>query len=255
MMYPNAAESSLLIAQAGPLNGQRWVLRGTLILGRDLACDIIIPDRQVSRQHARIIVTPTGAKLEDLGSKNGTHCNGQTVSGEVYLEDGDVIQIALAQKFTYLSSDATVPLEDIDDDDLQQMPVTENQVEPKPNRAGLRRLVIDKRARRIWINLPKPGSPTPLTGGETLAREVLPPLSAPQFRLLEYLSEAGEGVVTRQDMILAVWGKTQAIGVSEQALDALVRRLRERLNEIDPDHEYILTMRGHGLRLENPFIS
>ncbi|MFZ4813533.1 MAG: winged helix-turn-helix domain-containing protein, partial [Phototrophicaceae bacterium] len=38
-------------------------------------------------------------------------------------------------------------------------------------------------------------------------------------------------------------------GVSEQAIDALVRRLRDRLAEVDPDTQYIVTMRGHGFRL------
>ena len=37
-----------------------------------------------------------------------------------------------------------------------------------------------------------------------------------------------------------------------QALDALVRRLRDRLATIDSGHSYIVTVRGHGLRLDNP---
>jgi DNA-binding response OmpR family regulator len=49
-----------------------------------------------------------------------------------------------------------------------------------------------------------------------------------------------------------VWGEKQAYEVSEQALDALVRRLRERIASIDPTHTYIVTIRGHGLRLDNP---
>jgi DNA-binding response OmpR family regulator len=48
-----------------------------------------------------------------------------------------------------------------------------------------------------------------------------------------------------------VWGE-DALGISEQALDALVRRLRERLAELEPNHEFVVTVRGHGLRLENP---
>ena len=40
-------------------------------------------------------------------------------------------------------------------------------------------------------------------------------------------------------------------GVSEEAMDALVRRLRDRLSLLDPDHQYIITIRGHGLRLDN----
>jgi len=31
-----------------------------------------------------------------------------------------------------------------------------------------------------------------------------------------------------------------------------VRRLRDRLAEIDPNYEYIVTVRGHGFRLDNP---
>ena len=43
-----------------------------------------------------------------------------------------------------------------------------------------------------------------------------------------------------------------SIQVTEQALDAMVRRLRERLADLDATHEYIVTVRGHGLRLDNP---
>jgi DNA-binding response OmpR family regulator len=49
-----------------------------------------------------------------------------------------------------------------------------------------------------------------------------------------------------------VWPEAMGEGVSEQAIDALVRRLRDRLNEIDPEHQYVITVRGHGFRLENP---
>ncbi len=100
-----------LIAQAGPLNGQRWILKGDVIVGRDDSCNVIIQNRQVSRYHARFVTLPHGVQLEDLGSKNGTHINGQEVVEPIMLQDGDVIQIAFAQQFIYLSSDSTLPLE------------------------------------------------------------------------------------------------------------------------------------------------
>ncbi|HET90109.1 MAG TPA: response regulator transcription factor [Chloroflexi bacterium] len=31
----------------------------------------------------------------------------------------------------------------------------------------------------------------------------------------------------------------------------MVRRLRDRISALDPDHHYIVTVRGHGFRLEN----
>jgi DNA-binding response OmpR family regulator len=66
-------------------------------------------------------------------------------------------------------------------------------------------------------------------------------------------NQTGE-VVSRSEIIDAVWGEA-AEGITEQALDALVRRLRDRLAELDPDREYIVTVRGHGLRLDNPPIT
>jgi DNA-binding response OmpR family regulator len=48
----------------------------------------------------------------------------------------------------------------------------------------------------------------------------------------------------------AVWPEAAEEGVSDQAMDALVRRLRERVGELDPDHQYIVTVRGHGFRLD-----
>ncbi len=211
----------ILIAQTGPLNGKRWSIRKTVLLGRDQDCDIIIPSRQVSRNHARISPSEMGIILEDLGSKNGTHCNGKQLEDPQLLQDGDVIQIALAQQFVFISSDATVPL------DASQIDLLTN---PKG------RLRLDSRSRRVWI-------------GHV---EVLPPLSVSQYNLLELLYERQGRVVDRKELIETVWGEEDAVGVSEQALDALIRRLRDRLAAIDPTHIYIVTVRGHGLRLDNP---
>jgi DNA-binding response OmpR family regulator len=97
-------------------------------------------------------------------------------------------------------------------------------------------LNLDLRSRRVWLR----------------NTELVPPLSAPQFRLLQLLYEQQGQVVERQELINRIWGEEEAIGVSEQAFDALVRRLRERLALIDPTHVFIITVRGHGLRLENP---
>jgi len=229
-MEKNSEEVPVLVAQTGPLNGQRWPVNGPIVVGREAICDIVISDRQVSRQHARLILTGTTILLEDLNSKNGTHHNGKPLHGSVPLQDGDVVQIALAQQFIFLNSDATVPL-DINEFDFAALASQEN-----PPQEVSRRLRLEKRSRRIWVN----------------DQEVLPPLSVSQYRLLELLYEQQDKVVSRQDLIAQVWGIEQAVEVSEQALDALVRRLRDRLASIDPTHSYIVTVRGHGLRLENP---
>ena len=217
MMDANHEDFPILIAQDGPLKGERWMLDRTLVLGRDSACDLTIPDRQVSRYHARLTPTPDGILIEDLGSKNGTHCNGDALSAAKILQDGDLVQIAVAQKFMFLVSDAT-------------MPITENNT-----RIG--RLMMDLRSRRVLVD----------------QQQVTPPLSAQQFRLLWRLYEDQSNVVSRQDLVAAVWGEEEALGVSDQALDALIRRLRDKLAAYDPTHQYVVTVRGHGIRLDNPF--
>lgn len=211
-----------LIAQAGPLSGQRWSLKDDLIIGRDDTCNVVIQNRQVSRYHARFVSLPHGVQLEDLGSKNGTHINGQEVVEPIMLQDGDVIQIAFAQQFIFLSSDSTIPLELPPDTPADGVP--------------RRLLKLDKRSRRVWI-------------GDD---ELLPPLSVSQYQLLELLFDNPGRVVPRAELVQAVWGKEDAIGISEQALDALVRRLRDRLSAINPTFPFLITVRGHGLRLDNP---
>jgi pSer/pThr/pTyr-binding forkhead associated (FHA) protein len=217
-------EVPILVAQGGPLNGQRWSLRKKIIIGRENTCAITIPARQVSRHHASLTPRREGIELEDLGSKNGTHYNGQSLQDKTLLKDGDVIQIALVQSFVFMSSDATLPLEAEEHSLFTQTSTI---------------LRLEKRSRRVWVG----------------KQEILPPLSVSQYKLLEMLYDHQNQLVSRNDLIEFVWGEKQAILVSDQALDALVRRLRERINEIDHSHDYITTVRGHGLRLDNPEIN
>jgi pSer/pThr/pTyr-binding forkhead associated (FHA) protein len=242
-MERNTEEVALLVAQSGPLNGQRWTLRKSALIGREAGCDIVIPDRQVSRHHARLRTTPEGVYIEDLGSKNGTFYNGQALKEIMLLQDGDTVQIALAQKFVYLSSDATVPLDEGTGIDMIGAEGSSLVI------PGNERLRLEKRSRRVWIRPTKSAAGSEKNEEEI---EILPPLSVSQFRLLEILCDNQGKVVSRQELVTAVWGEGQVFDVSEQALDALVRRLRDRIASIDPRHEYIVTVRGHGLRLENP---
>lgn len=206
----------LLIAQDGPLKGQRWLLSQTIVLGREPSCDVVITDRQISRYHARLTPTPEGVILEDMGSKNGTHHNGNSLTAPVVLQDGDLVYIATVQQFIFLVSDATVPL-----------------TEDSPASG---RLIVDLKSRRVWVN----------------HQQLVPPLSAQQFKLLWMLYESNGDVVSRPDLVSEVWGADQSAGVSDQALDALIRRLRDRIAALDPNHQYINTVRGHGIRLDNP---
>jgi DNA-binding response OmpR family regulator len=209
-----------IVMQTGKLTGERRSLDDdTFIIGRGADSDLVIQDRQVSRYHARIRQTPEGYVIEDLGSKNGTHLNGVRIPGPVLLQDGDVIQIALAMEIIFIGVDATVPLS-----------------EQQATQMGLGRLKMDPQAHRVTI----------------YDEEIEPPLSPPQYRLLELLHRNGSRVVTRDEIAEVVWPGTKGVGVSNQAIDALIRRLRDRLGAVDPDQVYIETVRGLGFRFNNP---
>jgi len=72
---------------------------GTHTLGRALTCDIVVNDRLVSREHARIVVRDSSAMLVDLGSTNGVYLNEVRVEGAAELHDGDIIVVG-AQELT-----------------------------------------------------------------------------------------------------------------------------------------------------------
>ncbi|MFT5358661.1 MAG: transcriptional regulator with PAS, ATPase and Fis domain [Polyangiales bacterium] len=61
-------------------------------LGREAANDLAIAESAVSRHHARVTLSNTGALLEDLGSTNGTMVNGQRVQA-CLLQEHDVIRV------------------------------------------------------------------------------------------------------------------------------------------------------------------
>ena len=215
----------MLIIENGQMAGQRWLVDSdSVIIGREVGvAHLLLPERQVSRKHAMIERTESGFVLVDLGSKNGTFLNGKEVHDPQKLQDGDEIQIALCVKIAFVGSDATAP--------LNARPISQG------IRAAVRGIRLDKESRRVFI-----------------AEEDLdPPLSVQQYRLLELLIDANGALVSRQQIVENVWEGESAYGVSEQAIDALVRRLRDRITESDAEHEYIVTVRGHGLRFENRF--
>jgi DNA-binding winged helix-turn-helix (wHTH) protein len=212
------AERPILIIQDENQPAQHWSMsKDSLILGRGEECDIVLAERQISRQHIRIYKERDVYHIQDLDSKNGTWVNGQQLKGTRELQDGDEVHVALAVRIRFIGSGATSPLA----------------ADPPAFMSG--RLRLDPEARRVFIQ----------------GVELDPPLSLPQYRLLELLYVNAGRICTRDNVIETVWPEAVGEGVSEQAIDALVRRLRDRLAEIDPEWQYIITVRGHGFRLDN----
>jgi predicted component of type VI protein secretion system len=209
------AEVAMLLVVEGPNPGRRvFIDQHELTIGRDQRSNLVIEDRQVSRRHARIRLEGDQYILKDLNSRNGTFVNGQELDAPHSLQDGDEIQVALCCKLAFVGAEATAPV------------VLEDQA---------RGLLMDLESKRVWVS----------------GQELDPPLSLAQYRLLELLFLEPGRVYSRDEVVEAVWPEDDREGITEQAIDALARRLRERLAEIDPDTQYVVTVRGHGFRLEN----
>lgn len=200
----------LIVKEAPGVDVESWDISGACTtIGRWEGSHIPLPDREVSRKHAQIRHEGGRFILVDLGSKNGTLVNGQAVAGVVILTDGDEITVPPRYRFLFVDSEAT---------------------EPAPGRVeGVR---VDAVTRQAYV------------GDHIIA----PPLTPSQFALLALLA-SHPGKVFDRDAVAAACYPDAEGGVSDQAIEGLVRRLRARLSEADPASEHVEALRGHGLRL------
>ena len=205
----------LLIWQEDNLISDQWSLEeDEIFLGRDSSCQIKLPSRWISRVHARICRKANQYVLEDANSKNGIYVNGQRISKPHVLSDGDKLQLAPGLDLIFVDSDSTAPL-------------------PGRTKEYLR---LDLDERQVYIN----------------NKMISPPLSVQQFQILALLNEQPGKVYSRQELIEAAWPDDHSAGVSDDAVDAMIRRLRQRLNNVEPEHNYIITVRGYGFKLSLP---
>jgi DNA-binding response OmpR family regulator len=207
-------EAALLLWLQGEEIVGRWELTQPVTsIGRWEDNDVVVDDRWVSRYHAQIHRQGEQYVIEDLQSKNGTFVNGRRIATPTVLADGDEIQVIPLSALTFVGHGSTAPLP------------------PELQTPGLE---LDVEGRQVRVR----------------GRPLSPPLSRAQFMFLTLLAEQPGRVYSRDEVIAAVWPDDQAEGISDEAIDALVRRVRLRLRKLDPDHEYIVTVRGYGFRLE-----
>ena len=190
-----------------------WMLKETTTIGRSNDNDVVIPDRWISRHHARIALQGSRYVIDDQGSKNGVFVNGKRVTRPLPLEDGDRIQLAPRCQLIFVDNEATAPL--------------------FPGQGGV---TIEEETRRVWVR----------------GQELVPPLSSAQFALLQMLLAEPGRVFSRDELIAVAYADQDPAGVSDDALNSLVRRLRRRLVSVGPGHRYILAVRGHGFKFEQP---
>jgi predicted component of type VI protein secretion system len=202
-----------------PLDAQQteWLLeKDEYLIGSEPPADLVVPLSRVSSQHARITRDERGYAIHDLDSRNGTFVNGKPIGAESQqLKDGD--QIGLGGTIALRFHDSGADTQD----------------EQHDQRDGV---WVDETIQEAWVD----------------GRRVEPPLSPAQLALLALLHRSAGQVIARPQIVAAVWPHMNPTTVGGEAIDALAKRLRARLREIQPEREYLEVLRGHRLRLVPP---
>ena len=96
-------------------NGQALPLTaGDNVIGRDATAQIRLDAPGVSRRHARIVVGPDGAWIEDLHSKNGTRVAGAHIDAPRQLADGEAVVVG-SVRLTFHRESPGAPTETVTD--------------------------------------------------------------------------------------------------------------------------------------------
>jgi pSer/pThr/pTyr-binding forkhead associated (FHA) protein len=78
-----------------PLNGMN------ITVGRSTACNIVIIEPELSREHFRLSLVGRTYSITDLGSTNGTMLNNEILEDTRPLNNGDIIQIGRSLRFQF----------------------------------------------------------------------------------------------------------------------------------------------------------
>ncbi len=77
-------------------------------------------------------------------------------------------------------------------------------------------------------------------------------LTALEFKLLKFLMDNKDAIVEKEQVINAVWGDQKTVlGVTDQAVDQLIFRLRKKIEENPNDPKFIQTIKGRGFKFTN----
>jgi len=214
-MLPTPAPLLIIRRQDTSVTELEWS-KPLLTLGRDSANDIIIDHPLASRRHARMERDENGYFVRDLDSTNGTSVNGNRIEGAYMLRNQDKVWVADTE-IVFNDPEATqkgpLPLEIL-----------------KRVRAAEETLRLDSRAKEVYL------------AGKTLD----PPLTVKEFQLLELLYTHKGQVISKDEIARSVWDYEV---YDYNAIDALVYRLRQRIEQDPGAPRFLVTVRGFGYKL------
>ena len=184
-----------------------------IVIGRHPTDEIFIDDPTVSRVHAIITLRRVRYYIEDQQSKRGTLLNGQPLTKAELLSHGDVITIGPVE-LTFQDPFSTI----VSTFDLP---------------ARLPESAVGSGGLSVNVQLGKA-----LLNGKELN------LSPKEWSLLALLYTNRERSCTRDEIRAAVWPERDSEEVTDTEIDALVGRLRRK---VEPDREdplYVITVRS-----------
>jgi pSer/pThr/pTyr-binding forkhead associated (FHA) protein len=211
-MQPVSAPKLTIKRQDGSYREIEWNTEA-ITIGRDSANDLIVDHPLASRRHARLERDETGYYIRDLNSTNGTYINGEPVTGANMLHHQDQVIVA-DTIITFHDSDATA----------------RGPLPTEVMQAVQEELRVDSQTKNIYLN------------GQLLK----PPLTVKEFQLLELLYNRKEQVVSKDEIARKVWDYEV---FDYNAIDALVYRVRQRIEPSPNTPRYLLTQRGFGYKL------
>ncbi|HKN44899.1 MAG TPA: FHA domain-containing protein [Propionibacteriaceae bacterium] len=90
---PRGEPRVFMISQGSQAGLSAELSAGVVMIGRGADCQLILDDDYVSTRHARVVSTPNGIYVEDLGSTNGTYVNGQRITAPTTITLADTVRI------------------------------------------------------------------------------------------------------------------------------------------------------------------
>jgi Tol biopolymer transport system component len=126
---------------------------GTLTLGRDPGCEVVMADSQVSRRHAILHVRADSTRIVDLGSTNGTYLNDQRLKprSPQPLQAGDRVRLGGTLTFQVQAQSArplTATPQHAEEHPPPSLPPTQMRATREPPRRG-----SGQRQRAVLIGL------------------------------------------------------------------------------------------------------
>ncbi len=188
-------------------------------MGRSVHNDLFIDSPKISRSHLKIIAGQDESfHVQDVGSANGTSLNGKALEKfkEYRLRESGEIQLAGVFHIQFTDFGATFVA---------------------PETSTIFGLSLSHADRMVWVQ-----------GAESEAFK----LSNSEYKFLNLLMERYPSHTTHAELTETIWeyapDNPDDEKRSRDAIFNIAKRLRERLLVVDPDYEYIETVRKWGDR-------